>query len=233
MRLVIPPGVYRPEADSHLMASRLRDEHMKADTRVLDVCTGTGYLAICASLLGAGHVTAIDASRRAAAAAAHNARRSGARVRVLRGDLLEPVAGEQFDLIVSNPPYVPADSEALPRRGAARAWDAGRDGRALLDRLCADGPGLLAPGGTMLLVHSAVCGAAATATALRAAGLESGVVARKLIPFGPVMRARAAELERRGLTSRNPDEEEILVVEGRRPDAVAPSTSAHTLVAAT
>jgi release factor glutamine methyltransferase len=197
----------------------VREQHLGPGSRVLDVCTGTGYLAICASLLGAGHVTAIDASRRAAAAATLNARRNGALVQVLRGDLLEPVADAHFDLILSNPPYVPADSDALPRRGAARAWDAGRDGRALLDRLCADGPSLLAPGGRMLLVHSSLCGSEITETALRESGLEVEVLARHHIPFGPVMAQRAAELQRRGLTTPGQREEEILVVEGRRPRA--------------
>lgn len=216
MRLVIPPGVYPPNDDSRLLSSILREQRLGPATSVLDVCTGSGYLAICAALCGAGHVTAIDASRRAAAAARLNARRAGARVEVLRGDLLEPVSGAHFDLILSNPPYVPADSDALPRRGAARAWDAGRDGRALLDRLCADGPGLLAPGGRMLLVHSAVCGTEITATALEESGLEVDVIARRFIPFGPVMQDRVDELRQRGLMPRGQEEEEILVVEGRR-----------------
>jgi release factor glutamine methyltransferase len=216
VQLVIPPGVYAPNDDSRLLSSILREQDLGPATSVLDVCTGSGYLAICASLLGAGHVTAIDASRRATAAAAHNARRNGARVSVLRGDLLEPVAGAHFDLIVSNPPYVPADSDALPRRGAARAWDAGRDGRALLDRLCADGPGLLKPGGRMLLVHSELCGSEITATALQEEGLDVDVIARRTIPFGPVMHQRADELRERGLMDGEQREEEILVVEGRR-----------------
>lgn len=220
MRLLVPPGVYPPNEDSRLLSSILREQDLGPATSVLDVCTGTGYLAICAALLGAGHVTAIDASRRAFAAATLNARRNEARLEVLRGDLLEPVAGAHFDLIMSNPPYVPTDSDALPRRGPARAWDAGRDGRALLDRLCADGPGLLKPGGRMLLVHSALCGTEITTTALRDCGLEVDVIARRTIPLGPVMQERAAELQLRGLMPRGQREEEILVVEGRR-EAVA------------
>ena len=216
MRLIVPPGVYPPNEDSRLLSSMLREQGFSPGSQVLDVCTGSGYLAICAALLGAGHVTAIDASRRAAAAAAHNARRNNARVNVLRGDLLEPVAGSHFDLIMSNPPYVPADSDALPPRGAARAWDAGRDGRALLDRLCVDGPALLNPGGRMLLVHSEVCGTEITATALQECGLEVDVIARRSIPFGPVMQERASELEQRGFMPRGRRQEEILVVEGRR-----------------
>ena len=71
-------------------------------------------------------VTAVDISRRAVLTARLNARLNGVRVRALRGDLLAPVAGEGFDLIVSNPPYVPAET----RHAASRAPCAGLDGLA-------------------------------------------------------------------------------------------------------
>lgn len=53
-------------------------------------------------------------------------------VRAVRGDLLAPLAGERFDVIVSNPPYVPTETDATPR-GPARAWVGGADGRAVLE----------------------------------------------------------------------------------------------------
>ena len=52
-----------------------------------------------------------------------------------RGDLTEAVHGELFDLVISNPPYVPALADDLPTAGIERAWDAGKDGRALIDRI--------------------------------------------------------------------------------------------------
>ena len=58
-----------------------------------------------------------------------NAALNRACIEALRGDLLTPVAGRTFDLIVSNPPYVPSEEDAVPHRGLRRAWDAGLDGR--------------------------------------------------------------------------------------------------------
>ena len=151
VRLLALPGVFRPPSDTWLLAEHARPLAAGAD--VLDVCSGSGALAIDAALHGARSATAVDVSRRAALAARVNGRLNGVRVRALRGDLLEPVSGERFDLIVSNPPYVPAAEDSLPARGPRRALDAGRDGRALLDRVCAQAPAHLRPGGTLLVVH--------------------------------------------------------------------------------
>jgi release factor glutamine methyltransferase len=69
--------------------------------------------------------------------------------------------------------------DALDRvRGRSRAWDVGTDGRAVLDRLCVKVPALLAPGGTLLTVHSALCGVDTTLELLREGGLKTSVVAR-------------------------------------------------------
>jgi release factor glutamine methyltransferase len=108
MRLFTPAGAFSPLSDTWLLAEQLRAEAGLRGGSVLDVCTGSGALAIASWLAGAGRVTAVDASRRAVLGTRVNARLNGARGRVLHGDLCEPVAGERFDLIVSNPPHVPA-----------------------------------------------------------------------------------------------------------------------------
>ena len=154
-------------------------------------------------------------SRRAVLAARLNARLNGVRVRALRGDLLAPVAGEGFDLIVSNPPYVPAETDATPH-GADRAWKAGRDGRLLLDRLCDHAPRHLRPGGALLIVHSSVCGERLTLARLEREGLYAEVVARRRGPLGPLLRERAEELERDGLLEPGTREEELVVIRARR-----------------
>ena len=146
--MIALPGVFRPISDSRLLAECLRGE-LSPGAHVADVCTGTGLLAVTAALHGAGTVAATDRSRRAVFNARVNARLNGVAVHVVRGDLLEPLDGRRFDLIVSNPPYVPAETDALPSRGPARAWDAGRDGRAVIDRLCDAAPGRLRPGGAL------------------------------------------------------------------------------------
>ena len=137
------------------------------------------------------------------------------RVRALRGDLFAAVGGERFDLIVTNPPYVPAPSPAGGRPDAPRrAWDGGSDGRLLLDAICAGLPGHLRPGGVALIVQSSLCGERDTLAALRAAGLAAEVVERRRGPLGPLMRAQAPELERRGLLAAGEREEELLVLRG-------------------
>jgi release factor glutamine methyltransferase len=193
-----------------MLAEALRREPL-AGARVLDVCTGSGLLAITAALEGA-HATAVDVSRRATLCAALNARLNGTRLRALRGDLFDPVRGERFHAIVANPPYLPAADDELPPRGQRRAWDAGRDGRAILDRLCADAPAHLEPGGMLLLVHSSLCDTGATVRALVGAGLRTEVVARHRGALGPLLRARARQLEARGLLAAGEREEEVVIV---------------------
>jgi release factor glutamine methyltransferase len=136
-------------------------------------------------------------------------------VRALRGDLLAPVEGERFDAIVTNPPYVPSPSARLPHRGRERAWEAGPDGRALLDRICAQAPAHLRPGGALLVVHSSLLGLERTAEALRAGGLDVDVVARAPGPLGPLMTRRRAHLIAHGMLAPGQSDEEILVVRGR------------------
>jgi release factor glutamine methyltransferase len=214
MRLIALPGVFRPIVDSRLLAACLRRE-LWPGAHVADVCTGSGLLAVTAALHGAGAVSATDSSRLAVLNARLNARLNGVRVRALRGDLLQPLGGSKFDLIVSNPPYVPAETDALPSRGAARAWDAGRDGRTLIDRICDEAPGCLRPGGALLIVHSSVCGEASTLERLQGNGLRTKVLARRRGRLGPILAARAQVLEERGLLAAGEREEELLVIRAR------------------
>jgi release factor glutamine methyltransferase len=127
---------------------------------------------------------------------------------------LNVLAEERFDLIMSNPPYVPSLTDALPRHRSTTPLDGGRDGRALLDRLCRDAPARLCPGGSLLLVHSSVCGTEETCRRLDAAGLDSEVVARARGPLGPVLAGRADLLRERGILPAG-GEEELVVIRGR------------------
>ncbi|MFZ2172881.1 MAG: HemK2/MTQ2 family protein methyltransferase [Rhodococcus sp. (in: high G+C Gram-positive bacteria)] len=210
--LIRLPGVYPPQEDTWLLADIVAQQDLRAHSRVLDICTGTGALAVRAAQTGAGHVTALDISRRAFTTAWLNSRIRGHRIRVLRGDLVNPVRDERFDLVISNPPYVPAHNDALPATGIARAWDAGKDGRALLDRICRQAPEVLDQGGTLLLAQSALSGVEKTQTMLEEQGLEVDVMCRQEIPFGPVMTARRAMLENRGLIDAGQRSEELVVI---------------------
>ncbi|MCZ4558828.1 class I SAM-dependent methyltransferase [Rhodococcus maanshanensis] len=206
------PGVYTPQRDTWLLAEVLACEDVRPGTRVLDLCAGTGALSLRAAAAGAAQVTAVDLSRRAVASTWINARRNGHSIRIMRGDLTEPVRDEHFDLVVSNPPYVPACADALPVRGIARCWDAGKDGRALLDRICLQAPEVLDTGGTLLLMQSAMSGVEKTRIMLEEQGLRVDVAARVEIPFGPVLSSRRGLLEARGLIRIGQHTEEIAVL---------------------
>ncbi|MFC5906710.1 HemK2/MTQ2 family protein methyltransferase [Streptacidiphilus monticola] len=216
MLLITPPGVYRAQADTELLLAALEEEPLPSGAAVLDIGTGSGALAVAAARRGAA-VTAVDVSWPALASAVLNGALHGRRIRARHGDLLRPVVGRRFDLVLANPPYVPAPTPLSSARGAARAWDAGPDGRQLVDRICAHAPAFLRPGGVLLLVHSDLCGVERTCAALRATGLRAAVVARVTQPFGPVMRARAEWFERQGLIEPGRREEELVVIRGVRP----------------
>jgi release factor glutamine methyltransferase len=216
MRLLAPPGVFRPRSDTWLLAGLLAREPRLRGARVLDLCTGTGALGIVAAIGGARTVTAVDISRRSVHAARLNARLNGARMRVLRGDLFDVVARRRFDLIAANPPYLPSTEPQLPRSGASRAWDAGIDGRAILDRIVAEAPLHLTPGGALWLVHSSVCDARVTMQGLTAAGLEPAIVQSSRGPLGPLLRARAEMLAERRLIDEGLPEEELVVIRAVR-----------------
>lgn len=179
--------------------------------------SGTGALAVAAARTGGAQVTAVDISIRAMTATWLNAHLRGLPIRVEFGDALSRIGNQQFDVVLANPPYVPSGEDAVPRRGRGRSWDAAWDGRALLDPLCAAVPGILLPGGMLLVVHSAVCNVDSTLIQLRAGGLKAAVVARQVVPFGPVMRRRRALLERRGLIEPGQCDEELVVIRGDRP----------------
>ncbi|WP_069739640.1 HemK2/MTQ2 family protein methyltransferase [Streptomyces sp. EN27] len=214
-RIVRLPGVYRPQTDTLLLAHAMRREGIGPGTDLLDLCTGSGALALHAARLGA-RVTAVDISRRAVASARLNTALARLPVTVRRGDLLRALPGRTFDTVVSNPPYVPAPGLSVPRHGPGRSWDAGPDGRVILDRICDDAFAVLRPGGLLLLVQSGLSRPEETVGRLSAAGLDVSVTDRVTIPFGPVTRRRAAWLRDRGLLRDRLDREELVVIRGRK-----------------
>jgi release factor glutamine methyltransferase len=211
MRIVRVPGVFQPPSDAWLLADYLRRERLAAGATVLDLCAGSGILAIAAALGGATRATAIDISRPAAAAIRLNALLNGVKVEALRGDLFGPVEGRRFDLILSNPPYLPGDTAELPRSGLARAWEGGRSGRAFIERIAAGARDHLTPEGVLVLTYSTVCDEPKTLAALRAGGLAPKVVVRCRGPLGTRLSARVDWLRSQGVLLAG-DEEEILVV---------------------
>jgi release factor glutamine methyltransferase len=190
-------------------------EHLSPGARILELCAWPAFAGLVVARSSGAHLTTVDVSRRATVNARVNALVNRVAIRARRGDLFDAVSGERFDLILANPPYVPGPSP--PRSGAARAWDAGVDGRAVLDPICAAAPDHLNPGGVVLVVHSEVCGEQATLRAFAAGDLVADVAARERGRLGPLLQERRAALETRGLLRPAQDHEEVLVLRGRAP----------------
>jgi release factor glutamine methyltransferase len=182
-------GVYVPQQDSQLLIDTLEQTTAVVGRRVVDLCTGSGVIAIAAAHPGAAAVSAWDICPRAVQCARENARAAGVAVEVRRGPLARALEA-----------------------GPAWAWNAGQDGRAVLDPLCELAPHLLADGGTMLLVQSEFSGVAPSIMILRSSGLAAEVVARQWIPFGPVLTARAGWLESSGRPPTGRRDEQLVVI---------------------
>ncbi|MEU6405054.1 HemK2/MTQ2 family protein methyltransferase [Streptomyces sp. NPDC046985] len=210
------PGVYAPQEDTALLAEVLSAEPFGPGAQLLDVGTGSGALALAAARRGA-RVSAVDLSWRAVWTARLNARLAQLPVRAYHGDLFGPVRGRVFDVIVANPPYVPAPHARGAPHGRSRAWDAGRDGRLVLDRICREACGLLRPGGALLVVQSALSGPTRSLGLLRGTGLKAAVVRRRWIRLGPVLRGRREWLRERGLLGSADEKEELVVIRAERP----------------
>ena len=125
--------------------------------RVLDLCTGSGCLAILAALVfPRARIDAVDLSAGALALARRNvaSQRLGDRVMLHRGDLFQPLDVGRYDLIITNPPYVDARGMAkLPpefRHEPRMALAAGDDGLDLVRRILAEAPRHLSPNGGLL-----------------------------------------------------------------------------------
>lgn len=171
--------VPRPETETlvELALARGGVAREEGATRILDVGTGSGCIAIAlARGLPDAEVIAIDRSADALALAARNvAALCPGRVRLLEGDAFAPVAGERFDLVVSNPPYIPEGDLASLARDVREfeprgALSPGPDGLALVRAWSRAAVEHLSPGGWCAFEIGIGQGDAAAA-AFRDAGL--------------------------------------------------------------
>ena len=145
----------RPETE-HLVESAI--EHIRANPveRILDIGTGSGAIAISLALESGQRVFASDISMAALRVAAHNREAHEAAVHFLAGDLAGPFGFSTIDLLVSNPPYVPAADEANMQR-EVREWEphvalfAGNTGYEIYERLIGQATRVVRPGGRLMM----------------------------------------------------------------------------------
>jgi ribosomal protein L3 glutamine methyltransferase len=160
-RVIVPRSFIGELLESHFAGDSDQDGSLIDDPlaigSVLDLCTGSGCLAILASLnFPNARVDAVDISKGALDVAARNVAIYGLedRLNLFRGDLFAPVGSRQYDLIMSNPPYVDAEGMAeLPRECHAEpklALDGGADGLDLVRRILQEAGRHLAPEGGLL-----------------------------------------------------------------------------------
>jgi methylase of polypeptide subunit release factors len=129
----------------------------RIEGRALDVGCGAGTLALVLAARGARDVVGTDISPRAVEVARFNARLNGLRVDFRVGGLYAPVAGERFDLVVAQPPYV----FRAPETGAIAYLHGGAVGDELATEFVAGAPAVLGPGGRALFLYDSAVRAGA------------------------------------------------------------------------
>jgi release factor glutamine methyltransferase len=159
----------RPETEVLIELALARLQGLERP-RIVDLGTGSGIVAISLALeCPQAEVLAVDLSPAALVVARTNAGRLGARVDFRAGSWFAPLAGERFDLIVSNPPYVAAGDPHLALNGLPfepqMALTDGADGLACIRAIVAEAAAHLAPGGHLLFEH----------------GYDQGVASRNLL----------------------------------------------------
>lgn len=157
IRIAVDPTVLIPRPETEELAEKVIAEvKARGGADVLDLCTGSGAVAVAVAKLSPARVTASDISEGACAVARANALNAGAEVRVLSGDMFAAVGEERFDVIVCNPPYIPhGDIASLDDRvkkfEPLSALDGGKDGLDFYRIIAAEAPAHLAEDGVIFL----------------------------------------------------------------------------------
>jgi len=160
MELIVSPATLVPRPETELLVDiALREIPRRADWPILDLGTGSGAIALAiARERQLCQLTAVDISADALAVARQNANQlTISNIDFLQGDWTAPVAGQQFKVIVSNPPYVSCHDKALEtlRAEPVDALQAGEDGLESINKLARDCPAIIEDNGLLVLEHGA------------------------------------------------------------------------------
>ena len=157
LKLYVDERVLIPRQDTETLAeAAIVALQGKANTNVLDLCAGSGAIGLSiATLVPGAEVTLTDLSAGALEVARKNAKLLNVDAEFRCGDLFQAVEWDSFDLIVSNPPYIPSSELAELQREVgfepAMALDGGADGLDFYRRIAADAGAHLNPGGSIYL----------------------------------------------------------------------------------
>lgn len=174
--------VYSPNEDSFLLLDYMK---VGKGSYVLDMGTGTGILAIKATLLGASKVVAIDINPFASRCALRNVISKGlkSQISVLTGNLFSSLREDaMFDVILFNPPYLQTKMSEYRRDWLEKSWAGGRDGRAIIDQFIDKLPAHLRSGGLLFLLHPSR-GIRSTIRKLKQMRMDTSVVAKRKLFF--------------------------------------------------
>lgn len=152
---------------------------------VVDLGTGSGIIAIIAALQGAKMVYLLDTYDKAVSLALENGQRNGVGDRLVHlpvGATMLPLpVGEKVDVILCNPAQLPSPQQEQKNS----PFNAGPDGRSMIDPLIREVPEKLKPFGQLLMVHNSLANLRKSLDALNSVGLRPSIVAERSIPFHP------------------------------------------------
>lgn len=157
LQIEVTNETYTPSDDSYLLVEHLK---IRPTDVILEIGTGCGIIALVAARM-AKRVIATDISPAAVQCARKNVKTNQleSKIEIRQGDLFNPIKiGERFNLILSNPPYLP-ESEEDHQQGAEwleKAWNGGRSGRKFIDRFIVNCKIYLEPLGRVQVVQSSL-----------------------------------------------------------------------------
>jgi release factor glutamine methyltransferase len=190
--ITVFPKVYCPSDDSFMFCELIKSLN-KGYECGLDVGCGCGILSMLLTRV-CKHVVAIDISGNATRNTWYNVKLNSIqnKISIVRGNLVDPFKPSTFDLIVFNPPYLPADKYDLYIDEEERmAWCGGVDGRLIIDRFIDAFPYMLRKNGELLLLQSSLSNPQKTLSKLYEMGFEVSVVLEKSFFFEKLYLIRA------------------------------------------
>ena len=178
LNICCDPRVYGPEEDTYFFLETLRKGDLSGCGLEIGVGTGMIALSICHFFEG---FTGTDINPKAVDLAKKNAQRNNIQnVKFVESDLFSTVSGT-FDVIIFNPPYVPADESAKEIEDLS--YHGGEDGRHVIDKFLSQFRKYLNPDGKVYLLQSSLSGIDETSTLLTEMGYTYEIVARKKLFF--------------------------------------------------